>query len=182
MCSDKPFLRCAGVSSWHLQPALTTDVRCLQPKIVLQRNPPMIGKQLAQQRAAAMRSAVQEDEDALASGVPAKGAVAALTPARRPASSLWARALSGLTADAQPQRQSILQRLSKPSVVDPLQEAEPQPTAEAYDATPTAGRDRDDGRSPRKRSRRDAKADEAEALGMERGEKVKKQKKKHRND
>jgi hypothetical protein len=145
----------------------------------------MVGKQLAQQRAAAMRSAVQEDEDALASGAPSRGAVAALAPARRPASSLWARALSGLTADAQPHRQSILQRLSKPLVAEPPQQAEPQPTAEAqYDVTPTTGsdRDRDGGRSPRKRCRRDAKVDEAEGHERERGEKVKKHKKKHRSD
>ena len=163
-------------------PVLSRRFAALQAKIVLPRNPPMIGKQLAQQRAAAMRDAVQEDEDALASGAPSRGAVAALAPSKRPASSLWARALSGLTADSQPPRQSILQRLSKAPMVEPAENPEQQPTADHRpDAMLAVNRDRDDGRSPRKRSRHDA-TDRAEGQKKERGEKIKKHNKKHRTD
>ena len=138
---------------------------------MLEQNPPVAGKQLAQQRAAAMREAVQEDEDALATGAPSRSAVAALTPGgRQSAPSLWARAISGLAADAQPKRRpSIAQRLSR--------------LGEASEALPSVA---DDGvRSPRKRSRSDAVA-AADAEGQDRetarSEKVKHKKHKHRRD
>jgi len=148
----------------------------LQARIMLKQNPPVAGKQLAQQRAAAMREAVQEDEDALATGAPSsRSAVAALTPGssgRQSAPSLWARAISGLAADAQPKRRpSISQRLSRPG--------------EESEALPSAAGVADDGvRSPRKRSRTDVAAADAEGQDREtvRDEKVKHKKHKHRRE
>ena len=142
----------------------------MQAKIVLRQNPPVLGKQLAQQRAAAMREAVQEDEDALATGAPARSAVAALAPGRQSAPSLWARAISGLAADAQPLRPSMAQRLSRP--------------LEESDVRPAAADDHDGARSPRKRSRRDlaASEDEGQDRPTLRSEKVKHKKQKHRRE
>ena len=151
--------------------AMTSENR-EQARIILKQNPPVVGKQLAQQRAAAMREAVQEDEDALATGAQSRSAVAALAPGSSRQSSLWARAISGLAADAQPKRRpSIAQRLSRPE-------------EESSEALPGAGVADDGVRSPRKRSRSDAAAADAEGQDQEtvRSEKVKHKKHKHRRE
>ena len=154
---------------------------------MLQQNPPVLGKRLAQQRAAAMREAVQEDEDALASGAPSSGAVASLAPNRVPAPSLWARAISGLAADSQPLRPSMAQRLSRPGTLQPSGASEPAPGSaakERSDLMPTGDHDEDKVRSPRKRSRRGEAVSDADAPSREsvRSEEVKRKKHKHRRE